>query len=295
MALTKITSRMTDDTIPQKTAHGAMKLPVGTTTQRPTGEAGDLRYNSTTDKFEGYTTEWKPLGLDKAPTPTLSSSAESEITVTNHSSYNSPTYRVKLGTEELTYTISGDTITITGGFTSYGSQTISVEIDDFGDFRQLAPSDAGTVTVTLPTLYRYYRINGLNKVSAGPYLADWKLSSTPSSNTNYYTFADSAFSASYWYNNSSSYQPSKVNDTSMTSGWWILSSPNYNSTYNFYTDYIAIDAGAPIVVKAFKIKWYTYNYHSTAATLQGSNDNSSWTTLATRTGMTSGGSYVVNV
>jgi len=62
MALTKITSKMTDDTISHKTAHGAMKLPVGTREQRPTGEAGHLRYNSTTGEFEGYTTEWGSIG-----------------------------------------------------------------------------------------------------------------------------------------------------------------------------------------------------------------------------------------
>jgi len=36
----------------------AIKVPVGTTGQRPTGAAGHFRYNSTTGKFEGYTDEW---------------------------------------------------------------------------------------------------------------------------------------------------------------------------------------------------------------------------------------------
>ena len=35
-----------------------IKVPVGTTAQRPSGGAGDFRYNSTTGGFEGYTDEW---------------------------------------------------------------------------------------------------------------------------------------------------------------------------------------------------------------------------------------------
>ena len=35
-----------------------IKVPVGTTGQRPTGAAGMFRYNSTDEQFEGYTTEW---------------------------------------------------------------------------------------------------------------------------------------------------------------------------------------------------------------------------------------------
>ena len=37
---------------------GSIKVPVGTTAQRPTGQAGDFRYNSTTGNFEGYTDSW---------------------------------------------------------------------------------------------------------------------------------------------------------------------------------------------------------------------------------------------
>ena len=41
---------------------GALKVPVGTTAQRPTASAGQFRYNSTTGEFEGYTTEWGEIG-----------------------------------------------------------------------------------------------------------------------------------------------------------------------------------------------------------------------------------------
>jgi len=41
---------------------GSLKVPVGTTAQRPTPAAGMFRYNSTEGKFEGYTTEWGEIG-----------------------------------------------------------------------------------------------------------------------------------------------------------------------------------------------------------------------------------------
>ena len=41
---------------------GSLKLPVGTTAQRPTGAAGQFRYNTTEGAFEGYTTEWGSIG-----------------------------------------------------------------------------------------------------------------------------------------------------------------------------------------------------------------------------------------
>ena len=40
----------------------AIHMPVGTTAQRPSGAAGYFRYNSTLQKFEGYTTGWGDIG-----------------------------------------------------------------------------------------------------------------------------------------------------------------------------------------------------------------------------------------
>ena len=39
-----------------------IKVPVGTTAQRPSGVAGDFRYNSTLGQFEGYTNAWGAIG-----------------------------------------------------------------------------------------------------------------------------------------------------------------------------------------------------------------------------------------
>jgi len=45
------------------TGTGAIKVPVGTTAQRPTPVQGDFRFNSTLTAFEGYNgTAWSPVG-----------------------------------------------------------------------------------------------------------------------------------------------------------------------------------------------------------------------------------------
>jgi hypothetical protein len=51
--------------------YGAVKIPSGTTAQRPSAVAGQFRYNSTTGKFEGYTDAWGDIGGGEA-TITLS-------------------------------------------------------------------------------------------------------------------------------------------------------------------------------------------------------------------------------
>lgn len=54
----------------------SMLLPTGTTTQRPTGTAGMLRYNSTLNQVEGYyNSMWNGLGGSSISTPTLIYSA----------------------------------------------------------------------------------------------------------------------------------------------------------------------------------------------------------------------------
>jgi hypothetical protein len=41
---------------------GTVRLPNGTTGQRPTPAAGMIRYNTTSGLFEGYTTQWGGIG-----------------------------------------------------------------------------------------------------------------------------------------------------------------------------------------------------------------------------------------
>lgn len=55
------TLSVTGDTTISST--GAIKVPVGTTAQRPTAATGKIRYNSTTNSYEGYDgSSWSSLG-----------------------------------------------------------------------------------------------------------------------------------------------------------------------------------------------------------------------------------------
>jgi len=57
----------------------ALKVPVGTTVQRPTGVTGELRFNSTRSKFEGWTVAAKPLnGVYSANLSTNVTATDSE-------------------------------------------------------------------------------------------------------------------------------------------------------------------------------------------------------------------------
>ena len=96
----------------------AIKLPNGTTAQRPTAAAGMLRYNTTDGQFEGYTTEWGPIGGGSGTSTiqrntfsgngsttqfTLSSSVSDEI---NTQVYIDGVYQSKLN-----YSTSGNVLT----------------------------------------------------------------------------------------------------------------------------------------------------------------------------------------
>lgn len=62
MALTKVTSRVLLENI-QLSGNESIGIPSGTTAERPSAPtAGMLRYNTTTNEFEGYTTEWGAIG-----------------------------------------------------------------------------------------------------------------------------------------------------------------------------------------------------------------------------------------
>ena len=62
VASTTITGTTTDATF-EVNATDAIKVPVGTTDQRPTGVAGQIRYNTTLGRFESYNgTAWGAIG-----------------------------------------------------------------------------------------------------------------------------------------------------------------------------------------------------------------------------------------
>ena len=67
----------------------ALKIPVGTTAQRPSSAAGMIRYNSTTGSFEGYTTEWGDIGGgDDYSLKTITKNASNQFPITFADSTN---------------------------------------------------------------------------------------------------------------------------------------------------------------------------------------------------------------
>jgi hypothetical protein len=104
-------------------ATDAIKVPVGTTGERPTGAAGMFRYNATDEQFEGYTTEWGAIagsgggsgeivkqtfsGTGSQATFTL---ADTIADIDNISVYVSGVYQYPSN-----YTVSGANVTFAAG------------------------------------------------------------------------------------------------------------------------------------------------------------------------------------
>ena len=74
------------------------KIPAGTTGQRPgTGAAGDIRFNSSLTKFEGYDgSVWGGLGGGTEEDTSVSSTSATSITTFAHASYRSASIRIQI-------------------------------------------------------------------------------------------------------------------------------------------------------------------------------------------------------
>jgi len=251
------------------TGTGAVKMPTGTTAQRPTGVAGQLRYNSTTGGFEGYTDAWGSVGSDITDyittTPTLSSSANNEITVTNHSAYTSPTYIVTIGETVLVTSASGGTITIEGNYETTGSTAVSVQAEEDGKLR----SAKEEVNVTLNAVYRYYRLTGMVG-GAYPMIVRFILYKQANGSSPL-ALPDDAFSASVSYG--TFYDAWRANNTALIHGWW-------NRDGTKVDEWLQIDTGFPMSIKSVGIQTNannTYGLYSTE--IEASVDGITWTTL----------------
>jgi hypothetical protein len=283
MALTKITSKMTDDTIPQKTAHGAMKLPVGATGQRPTGEAGDLRYNSTTGEFEGYTTEWGSLGgsIDATHgslTPTASSPADNTVVIDNYSSYSNPTFALFLGTTPLTFDQENNTLTITS-YPQTGSQTITVRAAHGGGF---IFSTVATVSVNIVNpAARYWRLTNWHPYNTSHgirmgYLKMWTglngTGSAPASASGAYISANIwQYFPSYEY----AYGPDLTRTLPFGGGY---STWNRTGSQVSASNWIKLDMQSPVLINSIDFAWTnnTVYYWATNMGLQKSYDDVNW-------------------
>ena len=127
---------------------GAVKVPAGSTAQRPTAAAGQLRYNSTTGKFEGYTDSWGDIGGGEA-TFTLNtmtgdgSDTTLTMSVTPASENSIQVYFDGVYQHKDTFSFSGTTLT----FSTAPASGVKVEVMVISTV--LASSTPGDGTVTL--------------------------------------------------------------------------------------------------------------------------------------------------
>jgi hypothetical protein len=92
---------------------GAVKIPVGTTAQRPTAADGKIRFNSDTDKFEGYDgTAWGQLGGGATGGGADQVFVENDQVVTTN--YTIPSTKNAMSTGPITVD-SGVSVTVSSG------------------------------------------------------------------------------------------------------------------------------------------------------------------------------------
>jgi hypothetical protein len=126
---------------------GAVKIPVGTTAQRPTAAAGQFRYNSTTGKFEGYTDSWGDIGGGEAQftldTMTGNNSTTTlTMSVTPASENSIQVYFDGVYQHKDTFSFSGTTLT----FSTAPATGVSVEVLIISSVLASTTPGDGTVT-----------------------------------------------------------------------------------------------------------------------------------------------------
>jgi hypothetical protein len=129
------------------TGTSALQVPVGTTAQRPTGAAGEFRFNSNTASFEGYDgLAWGAIG-----------GGGSTITVTNDTSTNTAVFPVFANVT---------TGTVSNIFTSNASM---VYLPSEGEFKANVVTATNGIVVNSQNVAASYTIaTGFNGLSAGP-------------------------------------------------------------------------------------------------------------------------------
>jgi hypothetical protein len=235
---------------------------------------------------------------DKATTPTVTSSNDREITVTNHSDYPStPTYVVKIGSTVVTHTDSNGTLTLDVSGTAFtGTQTCTVTANYTGANESLGADVAVDVG---GALYRYIRLTGFTTVGTAPFLTRFELySDLNGSDSNNSSEISGTYIDDESYEYSSTYRSQLAGNTSVTSGWWLLGL----AASLVPSAWIRIDqqTNSPALVRSVLIGWRNISsastpYHSSTVTIQGSNDGTNWTTLKTVTGMTNKSQNSVNL
>ena len=126
---------------------GAVKIPSGTTAQRPTAVAGQFRFNSTTSKFEGYTDAWGDIGGGEAQFTLNTMTGDGSDTtltmsVTPASENSIQVYFDGVYQNKDTFSFSGTTLT----FSTAPATGVSVEVVVTSTVATSTTPGDGTVT-----------------------------------------------------------------------------------------------------------------------------------------------------
>jgi hypothetical protein len=133
----------------------AVKIPTGTTAQRPNTEVGEIRYNTDTHSIEAYfgdTTSWKSLLTTSSSTGIQGGlNVGSGGQVFKDANGSDLRFRSIVGGTGITATQNADDITLTDSITASnigtGSGVFSARTGDNFSFKSIVSTD-GTVTIT---------------------------------------------------------------------------------------------------------------------------------------------------
>lgn len=135
----------------------AIKIPSGTTAQRPNTEVGEIRYNTDTHSIEGYfgdNNSWKQLSTQSASGITTALNLGSGQQVFKQVTGSQLEFRTLTQTGGITLTTSGTEIQISDSLTSAnvgsGSQVFKQRSTNTFQFRTLTSTD-NSVTITQGT------------------------------------------------------------------------------------------------------------------------------------------------
>ena len=189
----------------------AIRLPNGSTAQRPAGAAGMLRYNTTTDKIEGYTTSggWAELGASTSAS--IADSGESVIGINlntkNLDSFTTGTYDSALyfavvmdevnnewSTQKFSLVHDGSDAYVTGSHATRTNETdtyITVDADiSSGNVRLRA---TGQTNINSVSWYRWPLGDNTSSTTSGN-IKTFNQADATNSQTNVSTYIDSGSS-----------------------------------------------------------------------------------------------------
>jgi hypothetical protein len=234
-------------------------------------------------RYNGTAAEWQNTNLGLSLTPELSADATQYISgsasISNWAEYTDPAvYAELLGTGGgVVRTNSEISVSATGVLTwqmpsTPGVYTLSVQVQDFGDLA----SDTASIEITRALAeFRYWRIqNAVAKAGqTSTMITEFRLYSAsaqsgtvyPSNMTSDTAPSPYVSSASYFFN--ATYAPWKAFDSSITSQWWTLSTPN-----GVANDWLQIDLGSAQTINSVRLRAGSEPYVPQSVEIWASND-----------------------